>query len=88
MPRVKQIDIPVCFLQEQFDNSIFVPKYEKCSIVPSYMCTKPCLDPIISWITKCMTEIRLYSSSDTRLHQLMKLHDFYVNLFYYGDCIV
>ena len=26
-PRVKHIDIPVCFLQEQFDNSLFLPKY-------------------------------------------------------------
>ena len=25
-PRVKHIDIPVCFLQEQFDNGLFLPK--------------------------------------------------------------
>ena len=27
-PRVKHIDIPVCFLLEQFDNGLFLPKYE------------------------------------------------------------
>ena len=26
-PRVKHIDIPVCFLQEQFGNGLFLPKY-------------------------------------------------------------
>ena len=26
-PRVKHIGIPVYFIQDQFDNSIFVPKY-------------------------------------------------------------
>ena len=26
-PRVKQIDIPVCFLQEKFYNGLFLPKY-------------------------------------------------------------
>ena len=25
-PRVKHIDITICFLQEKFDNSIFIPK--------------------------------------------------------------
>ena len=28
-PRIKDIDITVCFLQEQFDNGIFLPKYDK-----------------------------------------------------------
>ena len=41
-PGVKHIDIPVCFLQEQFDNGIFVPKYENSSVMPSDMCTTPC----------------------------------------------
>ena len=27
-PRVKHIDIPICFLLEQFDNGLFLPKYE------------------------------------------------------------
>ena len=35
-PRVKHIGI-VCFLQEQYDNSIFVPKYEKYSVMPADM---------------------------------------------------
>ena len=26
-PRVKHIDIPVCFILEQFDNGIFLSKY-------------------------------------------------------------
>ena len=26
-PRVNHIEIPLCFLQEKFDNGIFVPKY-------------------------------------------------------------
>ena len=25
--RVKHIDITICFLQEQFDNGLFLPKY-------------------------------------------------------------
>ena len=41
-PRVKHIDITVCFLQEQFDNGIFLPKYEKSNFMPADMCTKPC----------------------------------------------
>ena len=32
-PRVKHIDIFICFLQEQFENGIFVTKYEKYSII-------------------------------------------------------
>ena len=46
-PRVKHIDIPVCFLQEQFDNAFFIPEYEKYSVMPEDICTKPCLCPII-----------------------------------------
>ena len=30
-PRVKHMGIPVCFILEQFDNGIFVPKCEKSS---------------------------------------------------------
>ena len=26
-PKVKHIDIPVCFIQEQFDNDLFILKY-------------------------------------------------------------
>ena len=32
--RAKLIDIHLCFLQEQFYNDIFVPKYEKYSVMP------------------------------------------------------
>ena len=45
-PRVKNIDIPVCFLQEQFYNGLFLPKYENSSVMPADMCTKPCSDLI------------------------------------------
>ena len=33
--RVKKIGIPVCFLQEQFDNGPFIPKYDKSSVIPA-----------------------------------------------------
>ena len=59
-PRVKHIDIPVWFLQEQFYNGIFVPKYDKSSVVPEDMCANPCSGPIISRSNKCMTGFRLY----------------------------
>ena len=32
-PRGKHIDILVCFLQEQFDNALFLTKYEKSSVI-------------------------------------------------------
>ena len=41
-PGFKHISIPVCFLQEQFENDLFVPKYEKYSVMLEDMCTKPC----------------------------------------------
>ena len=37
--RVKHIDITVCFLQEQFENGLFLPKYKKSSVMPADMCT-------------------------------------------------
>ena len=51
-PRVKHIDIPVCFLQEQFDNGLFLPKYENSSVMPADMCTKPCA---VTWCC-CLLE--------------------------------
>ena len=74
--RVKNIDIPVWFIREQFENGLFVPKYEKCSIMPAYMCTKTCLDPIIIQSNKHMTGFYLYPHSDTEHYQLTKLHEF------------
>ena len=56
----KNIDIPVCFLQEQFDIGLFLPKYEKSSFMPVDMCNKPRSGPIISRSTKCMTGFRSY----------------------------
>ena len=73
-PIVKQIDINVYFLKEQFDNGIFVPKYEKYSVMPEDMCTKPCSRPIISWSNKMMTGFRFRPTSDTEHYQLMILH--------------
>ena len=51
-PRVKHIYIPVRSILEQFFNGIVVPKYEKSSVIPSDMCNKPFLGPIISHGTK------------------------------------
>ena len=79
-PRVKHIKIPVCFLQEQFDNGLFIPKYEKSSGMTEYLCTKPCSGPIISWNTKWMTGFRFYPTSDTEHYQPIRLHEFFVNL--------
>ena len=75
-PRVKQMYIPVCFIQKQFDNDLFLPKYEKSSVIQSYMCTKPCLGPIISQSTKWMTGFRFYPTSEIEQFQLMRLHEF------------
>ena len=78
-PWVKHIDIPVCFLLEQFGNGQFLPKYEKSSVMPADMCTKPYSGPITSWSTKWMTGFRLYPNSDTEHYQLVRLHEFAVN---------
>ena len=42
------------------------------------MCTKPCSDPIISRITKWMTEFKFYPTSETEHYELMRLHEFIV----------
>ena len=78
-PIAKHIDILVSCLQEKFDNGIFVPKYEKSSVIPVDMCTKPCACQIISWSNKWMTIFRLYPTSDTKPYQLIRLHEFVVN---------
>ena len=62
-PIVKHIDIPVFFLQEQFDNGLFLPKYEKSSVIPADMCTKTCSGPRIDRRTKCITGFRFYPTS-------------------------
>ena len=77
-PRVKHIDITVCFLQEQFDNGPFIPKYESSSVMPADIYTKPCSVHIISRSTKCMTGFRIYPTSETEHYQLMRLHEFIV----------
>ena len=77
-PIVKHIDIPVYFLQEQFDNGIFLPKYENSSVMLADMCTKPCSVPIISRSTKWITVFRFYPTSETEHYQFMRLHEFIV----------
>ena len=77
--RVKHINIPVCFLQHQFDNGFFIPKYEKSSVMPEDICTKLCSGPIISRSTKWMTGFRFYPTSETEHYQFMRLHKFIVN---------
>ena len=73
-PRVKHIDISLCFLQEQFDNGLFLPKYENSSVMPEDMCTKPCPGPIINRITKWMTGFRFYPNSGIEHYQFMILY--------------
>ena len=77
-PRVKKIDIPVYFLQEQFENGLFLPEYEKSSVMPEDICTKPCSGPITSWITKWMTGFIFFPTSETEHYQFMRLHEFIV----------
>ena len=77
-PRVKHIDIPVCFLQQQFYSSFFIPKYEKSSVMPEDMCIKPFSGPITSRINKLMTEFRFYPTGETEHYQFMKLQKFIV----------
>ena len=77
--RFKHIGITDWFLQKKIDNGFFIPKYEKSSVMTSYMCTKPCSGPIISRITKCMTGFRYYPTIVSEHYQLMRLHDFVVN---------
>ena len=78
-PGVKHMKIYVCFLSEQFDNVLFVTKYEKSSVMPSYMCTKPCSGLIISQSNKRTNGSRLYPISDTEHYQRMRLQNFDVN---------
>ena len=77
-PRFKHIDIPVCFLLEKFDNGLFLTKYEKSSVMPADMCTKPCSGPIISRSTKWMTGFIFYPTSETEHYQFIRLHEFIV----------
>ena len=77
-PRVKHIDITVYFLQEQFDNGLFLPKYEKSSVMTADMCTKPCSVPIISRSTKWMAGFIFYPTSEPEHYQFMIINEFIV----------
>ena len=78
-PRVKDIDIPVYFLQKQFDDGLFIQKYDNSSFMPLDMCTKLCSGPIITLINKWTTGFRFYTTSKTKHYQFMILHKFIVN---------
>ena len=71
-PTVKHNYIPVCFLRYQFDNGLFIQKYDKSSVMPSDMCTKPCSGPITSWSNKLMTGFIFYPNSETECYQFMR----------------
>ena len=77
-PIVKYIDINVCFLQEMFYNGLFLPKYEKPTVIPEDMCTKPCPGPITGRSTKWMTGFRFCPTSEKYHYQFMRLHEFIV----------
>ena len=64
-PRVKHIDITICYLKNQFDNGLFLPKYENSIVIPADMCTKPYSGPIISRINKWMNGFRFYPTRET-----------------------
>ena len=73
-PRVKHIDITVYFILEHFDNGLFLPKWEKCSVMPADMCTQLCSGTIISQSNKWMAGFRFYPTSETENYQFMILH--------------
>ena len=75
---MKHIDIPVCFLQEQYDNGQFITKYDKYILIPADMCTKPFSGPIFCFITKWITGFHFYSLIDTEYYQLVILQTFEV----------
>ena len=75
-PRVKHIDIPVCFIQYFFDNGLFVTKNDKSSVMPKYIFNKPRSVLNISWINNWTTGFRFYPSNNNEHYQLMKLHEF------------
>ena len=64
-PTVKHVDIPVYFLQKISYKVLFIPKYEKSSVMPANIYTKPCPFPIISRGTKWMAGFIFYPTSDT-----------------------
>ena len=78
-PGVKRMNITVCFLKYQFENGLFIPKYENQSVMPEYMCTKPCSGPISSRSNKWMTGFRFYPTIYIEHYKLMMFHEFIVN---------
>ena len=70
--RVKHIEIPVSFLQEQFYNGFLLQNMK--SVMPVDMCTKPCVGTIIIQSTKWITGFRFYPTSDIEHYQIMRLN--------------
>ena len=66
------------FYKINLTNGLFLPKYEKSSVMPADVCTKSCSGPIIIRSTKCMTGLRFYPTSETEHYQFMILHEFIV----------
>ena len=64
-PVGKYIEINVCFLQETFDNGLFILKYDDSVVVPADMSTRLFSGPIIGWSTKLVTGFIFYPTSDT-----------------------
>ena len=40
-PRVKHTETSIYFLKGKYNKDIFTPKYEKATIIPEDMCTRP-----------------------------------------------
>ena len=74
-PRSKHIYISVCLLRDQFDNGVFVTKYDNYSVISADMFTKTCLGLTISRGNTWVAYFHFYLSSDTENYQLMKLHE-------------
>ena len=54
-----------CDFFKIFLQRYLFPKYEKSSNIMADICTRPCLDPTISVINRCMTEFCFHLSRDT-----------------------
>ena len=54
-PMAKHINVPVCFIQEQCENVLFIPKYDQSATISDDKCTRPCSGPIINIINIWMT---------------------------------
>ena len=72
-PKVKHTTIPVFFLQEQYGNGIFIPKYDKYVTMLEGICTKTFLGTIIIQSIKLMTGFWFYPPNNSNHYQIMVL---------------